>query len=308
MPGMTAARSTARPRPGLPPIPALLLAMVSIQGGAAFAKTLFPTLGAAGTTTLRVTLAAALLVVLLRPNLRALTRADWAAIVPYGTALGLMNLAFYESLRTLPLGLAVTLEFIGPLTLSLLLSRRALDVAWVVLAGLGIALISPLGQQLTGGVAAAPVSPVGIGLALLAGAFWALYILAGGAVGRRVPGTTGVVAGMIVAAIVTLPFGVAEAGADLLTPGALLLGLGVAVLSSALPYTLEMRALRAIPARIFGVMMSVEPAIAALSGLLFLGERLGAAQWIAMLCVIAASAGINLTGKPTAHTEPEPVN
>ncbi|GAA0499102.1 EamA family transporter [Deinococcus depolymerans] len=307
MPGMTAARSAARPRPDLPPIPALLLAMLSIQGGAAFAKTLFPTLGAAGTTTVRVTLAAALLTLVLRPALRQLRRAEWAAIVPYGAALGLMNLAFYEALRTLPLGLAVTLEFIGPLTLSLLLSRRALDVAWVVLAGVGIALISPLGHQLTGGAAEA-VSPVGIGLALLAGAFWALYILAGGAVGRRVPGTTGVVAGMIVAAIVTLPFGVAEAGPKLLAPGSLLLGLGVAVLSSALPYTLEMRALRAIPARVFGVMMSVEPAIAALSGLLFLGERLGAAQWIAMLCVIAASAGINLTGKPTAHTEPEPVN
>ncbi|GGR49142.1 threonine transporter RhtB [Deinococcus seoulensis] len=307
MPGMTAARPAARFRPGLPPIPALLLAMLSIQGGAAFAKTLFPTLGAAGTTTVRVTLAAALLTLVLRPRLRQLTRADWAAIVPYGAALGLMNLAFYEALRFLPLGLAVTLEFIGPLTLSLILSRRAIDVAWVLLAALGIALISPLGELLTGG-AHAPVPAAGIGLALLAGAFWALYILAGGAVGRRVPGTTGVVGGMIVAALITLPFGVAEAGTRLLAPGTLLLGLGVAVLSSALPYTLEMRALRAIPARIFGVMMSVEPAIAALSGLLFLGERLGPAQWAALVCVIAASAGINLTGKAAPHGEPDPVN
>ena len=308
MPGMTAARPSARTRPGLPPIPALLLAMLSIQGGAAFAKTLFPTLGAAGTTTLRVTLAAALLTLVLRPRLRQLTRADWAAIVPYGAALGLMNLAFYEALRTLPLGLAVTLEFIGPLTLALILSRRAIDVAWVLLAALGIALISPLGELLTGGGAHTPVSPAGVGLALLAGAFWALYILAGGAVGRRVPGTTGVVGGMIVAALITLPFGVAEAGPLLLAPGTLLLGLGVAILSSALPYTLEMRALRAIPARIFGVMMSAEPAIAALSGLLFLGERLNAAQWAALVCVIAASAGINLTSKAAPHGEPDPVN
>ncbi|UBV43409.1 DMT family transporter [Deinococcus taeanensis] len=287
----------------LPPVPSLLLAMLSIQGGAAFAKTLFPTLGPAGTTAVRVTLAAALLMLVFRPALGRLTRADWTVIVPYGAALGLMNLAFYEALRLLPLGLAVTLEFVGPLLLSLFLSRRALDVVWVALAGLGIALISPLGS---GG--ATNVSALGIALALVAGGLWALYILAGGAVGRQVPGTTGVVAGMLVAAVVTVPFGVAQAGVALFAPPALLLGLGVAVLSSALPYTLEMRALRAIPARIFGVMMSVEPALAALSGLLFLGEQLTAVQWAAMVCVIAASAGINLTGKATAHTEPEPVN
>ena len=177
-----------------------------------------------------------------------------------------------------------------------------LDEVAAALAGLGIVLISPLGS---GGAANAPV--LGIVLALVAGGMWALYILAGGAVGRRVPGTTGVVAGMIVAALVTLPFGVIQAGPALLTPHALLLGLGVAVLSSALPYTLEMRALRAIPARIFGVMMSIEPALAALSGLMFLGERLTAVQWAAMACVIAASAGINLTGR-AAHSEPDPVN
>ncbi|BBN95484.1 PecM-related protein [Deinococcus grandis] len=294
--------AATRARFSLPPVPSLLLAMLSIQGGAAFAKTLFPTLGPAGTTTVRVALAAALLMLVFRPALNRLTWVQWRAILPYGAALGLMNLAFYESLRLLPLGLAVTLEFVGPLLLSLALSRRPLDVAWVALAGLGIVLISPIGG---GGATNAPL--LGIVLALAAGGMWALYILAGGAVGRRVPGTTGVVAGMIVAALVTLPFGVVQAGPALLSPHALLLGLGVAVLSSALPYTLEMRALRAIPARIFGVMMSVEPALAALSGLLFLGERLTAVQWAAMACVIAASAGINLTGK-AAHSEPEPVN
>ncbi|WP_414656925.1 EamA family transporter [Deinococcus sp. VB343] len=281
-------------RPSLPPIPALLLAMMSIQGGAAFAKSLFPALGPAGTTALRVTLAAGLLLAFFRPNLRALRPADWRAIVPYGLALGLMNLSFYAALERLPLGLAVTLEFVGPLLLSLFLSRRASDVGWVLLAGLGIVLIAPHGGD------AGRLDLLGAGLALLAGAFWAAYILAGGKVGQRVPGTTGVVAGMVVAALVTLPFGVAQAGAGLLRPDLLLAGLAVALLSSALPYSLEMAALRAIPAHVFGVLMSLEPAIAALSGLLFLHERLTLWQWLALLCVAVASAGISLTSRRRA--------
>ncbi|GAA5514395.1 threonine/homoserine exporter RhtA [Deinococcus carri] len=289
-------------RPALPtppPILALVLSMLSIQGGAAFAKTLFPELGAAGTTALRVTLAAALLSLVFRPRLRALTPAAWRAVLPYGAALGLMNLTFYLSLTRLPLGLAVTLEFVGPLVLSLVLSRRLTDLVWVALAALGIVLIAPHGGG--GG----HLDLIGAGFALTAGAFWALYILAGGAVGRRVPGVTGVVAGMIVAAVVTLPFGVATAGTALLAPSALLAGLAVAVLSSALPYSLEMVALRAIPPRIFGVLMSVEPAIAALSGLLFLHESLALTQWLAMLCVIAASVGISLSGeRPLGEAEP----
>lgn len=279
-------------RLNLPPLPAVLLSMLSIQGGAALAKTLFPALGAAGTTGVRVTLAALILLAVFRPNLRALSSADWRAIVPYGAALGLMNLSFYASLTHLPLGLAVTLEFVGPLVLSLVLSRRPADFAWVALAALGIWLITPRGGS-TG-----QADLLGMGLALLAGALWAAYIVTGGAVGRRVPGITGVVAGMTVAAAVTLPFGVAQAGAKMLNPAFLLLGLGVAALSSALPYTLEMAALRALPARVFGVTMSLEPAIAALSGLLFLHERLSLTQWLAMLCVIAASAGINFGSRP----------
>lgn len=289
----------ALPSLSLPPVPALLLSMVSIQGGAAFAKTLFPTLGAAGTTALRVTLAAALLSLIFRPRLRELPAEAWRAVVPYGAALGLMNLAFYLSLTRLPLGLAVTLEFVGPLVLALFLSRRLTDLLWVALAGVGIVLIAPHGG------AEGRLDPLGAGLALTAGAFWALYILAGGAVGRRVPGVTGVVAGMLIAALVTLPFGIVEAGADLLAPAALLAGLAVAVLSSALPYSLEMAALRALPARVFGVLMSLEPAIAALSGLLFLGERLSVLQGLAMLCVIAASVGISVGGgRPVVEAEP----
>ena len=288
------------PRLSLPPLPSLVLAMLSIQGGAAFAKSLFPALGPFGTTALRVGLAAALLFAVFRPSLRRLTRADWAVIVPYGAALGLMNLSFYASLKYLPLGLAVTFEFVGPLLLSLALSRRALDFVWVALAALGIVLIAPHGGE-------GSLSLPGVALALTAGGLWAGYIVAGGAVARRVPGTTGVVAGMIVAAAVALPFGAAQAGAGLLHPQLLLAGLAVAVLSSALPYTLEMRALRAIPTHVFGVLMSLEPALAALSGLLFLGERLTALQVAALLCVVVASAGISLTGK-SAHAEPEPVS
>lgn len=280
-------------RPSLPALPALLLSMLSIQGGAAFAKTLFPALGPAGTTALRVSLAALVLLAVFRPRLRELRAEDWRVILPYGAALGLMNLSFYESLRFLPLGLAVTLEFVGPLVLSLFLSRRPLDFLWVGLAALGIVLIAPHGGE--GGL-----HPLGAGLALLAGAFWAAYILAGGAVARRVPGTTGVVAGMVVAAALTLPFGVVQAGGELLRPELLLAGLGVALLSSALPYSLEMIALRALPAHIFGVLMSLEPAIAALSGGLFLAERLSLLQWVALGCVVAASAGISLTGRRSA--------
>jgi inner membrane transporter RhtA len=289
------------PRLSLPPLPSLVLAMLSIQGGAAFAKSLFPALGPAGTTALRVGLAAALLFAVFRPSLRSLTRADWAAIVPYGVALGLMNLTFYASLKYLPLGLAVTFEFVGPLVLSLVLSRRALDFVWVALAALGIVLIAPHGGE-------GSLSLPGVALALGAGALWAGYIVVGGAVARRVPGTTGVVAGMIVAAAVALPFGAVQGGQGLLAhPQLLLAGLAVAVLSSALPYTLEMRALRTIPTRVFGVLMSLEPALAALSGLLFLGERLTSLQVAALLCVVVASAGISLTGR-SAHAEPEPAS
>ena len=286
--------------PSLPPIPALLLSMLSIQGGAAFAKTLFPTLGAAGTTALRVTLAAALLHLIFRPSLRALSREAWRAVLPYGAALGVMNLTFYLSLTRLPLGLAVTLEFVGPLVLALVLSRRLQDLLWVGLAALGIVLIAPRGG-------ADHLDPLGAVLALTAGALWALYILAGGAVARRVPGVTGVVAGVTVAAAVTLPFGLVEAGTDMLAPSALLMGLLVAVFSSALPYSLEMAALRALPARVFGVLMSLEPALAALSGWLFLHEHLTLTQTLAMGSVIAASAGISLQGKRPV-TEGEPVN
>lgn len=288
-------------RPALPPVPTLILAMVILQGGAAFAKTLFPLVGPLGTTTLRTSLAALMLLAVFRPNLRHLSRADWRLVVPYGVTLALMNMSFYLSLRLLPLGLAVTLEFMGPLLLSLYLSRRPLDYLWVLLAGLGIFLMVP---HAGGG----HFSVAGAGLALLAGAFWVVYILIGGRVGRTLPSKVAVTAGMLVAALVSLPFGILSAGTALVQPQALLAGLAVAVLSSALPYTLELQVLRALSAKVFGVLMSMEPAIAALSGLVILHERLSVGQWLGLFAVMAASVGISVTGQPEAHTEPEPVN
>lgn len=283
----------------LAPVPALLLAMIILQIGAALAKELFPALGPAGATTLRTVLAAALVTLVLRPDWSRLTRADWLLIVPYGASLGLMNLSFYFSLVYLPLGLAVTTEFLGPLLLALALSRRALDWMWVGLAGLGIALIAPHGGN-------GSLSPVGIGLALLAGALWALYIVVGGKLGRQVPGTLGVASGLWVAAVVVFPFGLWQAGGELFSPRHLPVALAVAALSSALPYLLEMVALRALPAQVFGVLMSLEPAFAAVSGALLLREQLSAPQWVALGCVVAASAGISLTQRPAAPEAPTP--
>lgn len=282
----------------IPPVPAVIIAAVSVQGGAALAKGLFPALGPAGTTGVRVTLAAALLLLIFRPPLKSLSKAQWSALIPYGVALGGMNLTFYLSLDRIPLGLAVTLEFLGPLSVALLGSRQFQDLAWVALAGVGIALLSPW----SGGPDA--LDPVGVSLAVFAGLCWAVYILLGGRVSRRLAHDGhGVAVGMSVAALTVLPFTLADVVAARFTPALVALGLGVALLSSVLPYTLEMRALRALPSRTFGILMSLEPAAAAVVGLLFLGEELSALQWLAVGCVSVASAGSTLT----APTVPPPI-
>ncbi len=288
-----------RNRLALPPIPALLVAVVSIQGGAALAKQIFPALGPAGATGLRVSRAALLLLAFFRPPLARLGRAQWAALVPYGIALGGLNLTFYLALARIPLGLAVTLEFVGPLGVAVLGSRRAADFVWVLLAAIGIVLLAPW----EGG--ADSLDRVGMLLALLAGACWAAYILVGGALSRRLPHSGQATSiGMAIAALAVLPFTLTDLTAARITPEVLGIGLAVAVLSSALPYTLEMIALRALPSRTFGILMSVEPAAAALIGLVVLGERLSALQWLAVLCVCAASAGATLTAKaPHAPVE-----
>ncbi|WP_229670708.1 EamA family transporter [Deinococcus aquiradiocola] len=302
MPSPPAAAPRARPA-ALPPIPALLLAAVSIQGGAALAKSIFPLLGPPAVTGLRVTFAAVILGLIWRVDLRRVTGHAWRTLLPYGVSLGLMNLSYYLALERIPLGLTVTLEFVGPLAVAVLSSRRASDFAWVALAALGLLLIVPWPGQVSA------LDPVGIVLALVAGACWGVYIWAGQRVAQVFAGPQGVALGMGIAALTTLPFAAvmgAQHGAwSHLTPAALVTALGVAVLSSALPYSLEMGALRALPARVFGVLMSLEPAVAGLIGMVFLGEHLKVLQWLAIACVIAASVGVTLNAGRRA---PPPVD
>ena len=264
----------------------LIAAMSSIQGGAAVAAGLFPLAGPAGVTALRLVFGALLMSAALRVWKARLTRDNWRSVALYGLVLGLMNLCFYEALARIPLGVAVALEFAGPLTLSAFASRRALDLFWVLLAAGGLLLLTPL----TG----ARLDPLGVAFALAAGGFWAAYIV----VGRRAGAAHGARAaamGCIVAAVAVAPFGIAQAGAQLLHPALIGPALVVATLSTAVPYTLEMIVLGRMPVRVFGVLMSLEPAIAALSGLIFLGQTLGVAQLAAIGAVTAASAGVAVT-------------
>jgi inner membrane transporter RhtA len=274
------------------PVLALLTGMVSMQSGAAIAKGLFPSLGASGTAALRVGFSALVLIVVWRPWRRSLPLRDAGWIGLYGGALGAMNLLFYLSLTRLPIGLAVAIEFTGPLTLAIAGSRRLADLGWIALAVLGLALLLPLGG-------AGGLDPVGIALALAAGAAWALYILFGQRAGR-IDGGQAVSLGMLVAAMVAAPAGLAEAGPALFLPTSLVLGFAMAMLSSALPYSLEMVALRRLDRTTFGVLMSLEPAVAAIVAFLLIGERLTPVQWVAISLVIAASAGVTAAARPRA--------
>lgn len=294
---MHSSSPTRARRTALPPIPAILVAILSVQGGATMAKGLFPVLGAATTAALRIGLSALVLLAIFPPPVRTFTARQWRAVVPYGVVLGAMNSIFYLSLDRIPLGLAVTLEFVGPLGVAVASSRRPLDLLWVALAGTGIALIAPW----SGG---GGVDPVGVALALAAGGCWAAYIVLGGRLSRELHGSAAVSVGMLVASIAVLPFALSSGGLAAFTPRLLPPAIGVAVLSSALPYTLEMHALRLLPERTFSILMSLEPAVAALCGLLLLGERLTLPQWIAVVLVIAASAGATLTSRSSpAHVE-----
>jgi inner membrane transporter RhtA len=274
----------------IPPLPAAVLAMISVQGGAALAKGLFPVLGASGTVGLRIGLSALILLAVFRPRLGSLDREQWRAIIPYGVVLGVMNMLFYFSLARIPLGLAVTVEFSGPLAVAVFGSRKPVDLLWVVLAAAGIVLITPWSGS--GGV-----DPLGVLLAGAAGACWAAYILLGGRVSRILSGGAAVAAGMMVAAITTVPIAAAMGGFAHFSARYFAAGIGVALLSSAIPYSLEMIALKAMPARTFGILMSVEPALAALAGLVFLHEVLTPLQMLAVALVIAASTGSTLTSR-----------
>jgi inner membrane transporter RhtA len=273
----------------LPPIPAVLLSIVSVQGGAAIAKGLFPVLGAGGTASVRIGFSALILVLAVRPNLKGLTSAQWKVVIPYGIILGVMNLLFYCALARIPMGLAVTLEFIGPLGLALAGSRRALDLLWVVLAGAGIALIAPWSGE--------GVDLIGVIFALSAGVCWAIYILLSKRAGAQLPGQMAVAVGMLFAAFAILPYGVLEGNLHVMTPYLLLLSFTLAIFSSVLPFSLEMQALRTMPPRMFSILMSLEPAVAALVGLLLLGEQLKLGQWLAVICIVIASSGAALQNK-----------
>lgn len=267
----------------------LILAMVSIQTGASFAKGLFPLAGAAGTTALRLFFATAILWAVWRPWRISYKKSDLKNLFIYGASLGLMNLTFYFALERIPLGLAVTLEFVGPLTLSTLSSRRKIDFLWVILAAVGIYLVMPQTQS------GAATDTLGIIFALVAGMFWAFYIHFGHKAGKEMHGGTATAVGMAFAALMALPFGLIIDGGKLLNPALLPMGILVAVLSSALPYSLEMISLKKMPPKTFGILMSLEPAIASLVGLIVLGESLSTIQWLAILCVIVASLGSSLS-------------
>lgn len=273
----------------IPPVPAVLLSIISVQSGAAIAKTLFPTIGAAGTASIRIGISAILLLLVYRPNLFKITTQQWKTVIPYGLSLGAMNLIFYLAIERIPIGLAVTLEFIGPLLVAIVGSRRLIDYCWVLLAASGIILIAPWTNN--------RVDFLGVLFALLAGALWATYIVLGGKVSKIMNGGQAVATGMLFAAILILPFGFYENGLANLTPKLFGFGIALALLSSAIPFTLEMKALGQLPSRTFSILMSLEPAAAAICGYIFLQENLNLYEILAILCVVIASVGSTLTIK-----------
>jgi inner membrane transporter RhtA len=272
------------------PLLAVLGSVTALGIGTSFAKQLFPQVGSLGTTALRVGFSALLLLVLWRPWRWPLSRTDAVAILRYGVALGFMNLLFYMSLRTIPFGVAVAIEFSGPLAVALVSSRRSIDFLWLALAMLGLGLLLPLGHEATS------LDLQGVLFALAAAVCWGAYIVFGKQVGHLHAGHS-VALGLTVAALAVVPFGIWQAGSALLEPRILLFGLGVAAVSSALPISLEMVALKRLPQEAFGIMTSMEPAVAALLGLLLLDEHLTLLQWLAIVCTMLAAAGSAFTAR-----------
>ena len=269
----------------------VVVAIATLQVGAAFAVTLFDEVGPAGASLLRLGIAAAVLCALWRPRLGGRARGELAVSAAFGLTLATMNLAIYEAMDRIPIGVAVTIEFAGPLGLAVALSRRALDLVWVGLAAAGILLLTnPFG--------ASGLDDAGVGFALLAAAAWAAYIPLSARTGRLLPGGSGLAIAMAVGALLVAPAGLAQGGQRLLEPALLASGAAVALASSVIPYSLELESLRRIPARIFGVLMSLEPAVAALAGFLVLGQALGGQDLLAIGLVVAASAGVTSARPP----------
>jgi inner membrane transporter RhtA len=275
------------------PVLLLLIAMASIQAGASLAKTLFQIVGAPGAVALRTVLATLMLIIALRPWRARITSRSWQPLLVYGVALGAMNFLYYLALRTVPLGITVALEFTGPLAVALLASRRAVDFVWVLLAVAGLLLLL---QPHAG----AGVDPRGALFALGAGACWSLYIVFGQKTGADF-GAQAVALGSVIASVIVVPIGVADAGSALFAPAALPYGLAIALLSTALPYTLEMIALTRMPARTFGILMSIEPAFGALFGWVMLRQQLLWFQWSAIGLIIVASIGTTSTAPSRPH-------
>ena len=273
----------------MPPVFLVLAAIASVQFGAALAATLFSEVGPGGAVFLRVAIAAALLAALWRPGVRGRARADLALAAAFGLVLGAMNLLFYLAIDRLALGIAVVFEFVGPLGVAVATSRRRLDLVWVAIAGAGIALLSAgdLGR----------LDGLGVVFALGAGGCWAAYILLAGRLGRAFPGGNGLALALVVAAVLLVPVGLVSGGTELLDPSVLGIGAAVALLSSAIPYSLELEALRRMRTAVFGVLMSLEPAVAAMAGLAVLDQRLAATELAAVALVVAASAGISWTDR-----------
>ncbi|MGW5607187.1 EamA family transporter [Streptomyces sp. NPDC003753] len=289
-----------RLRGSLGPVGLVLAGGVSVQFGGALAVSLMPRAGALGVVTLRLVVAAIVLLLVCRPRLRGHSRADWGTVVVFGITMAAMNGLFYQAVARIPLGPAVTLEVLGPLALSVLASRRAVNVVWAALALAGVFLL--------GGGGFGDLDPAGVAFALSAGAMWAAYIVFSARTGRRFPQADGLALAMAVAAVLFVPLGIAESGTRLLAPVTIGLGAAVAMLSSVLPYTLELLALRRLPASTFAILMSLEPALAATAGFLILGQSLTATQAVAITLVIAASMGAVRTqvGRGRVRTaEPE---
>jgi inner membrane transporter RhtA len=270
----------------IPAVWLVISGIISVQFGAAIAKDLFQLIPPTAMVWLRLITSAVILLIMARPGLRGQVRRDWVIVLGFGVSLMTMNWAIYQSFARIPLGIAVTIEFLGPLTVAVISSRRLTDLVWVLLAGAGVALL---------GFSRTTLSLSGIAFALLAGLAWACYILLSAQTGRRWPGLTGLALASMVGAFALAPPAILEAGSRILSPTVLALGVAVGLLSSVIPYSFELMALRRIPARVFSILMSLEPAAAAVAAMIVLGEFLTLVQWLAMACVVVASIGATRT-------------
>ncbi|KQP64236.1 MULTISPECIES: EamA family transporter [unclassified Nocardioides] len=292
---MSGRKSSVR-RVSTSPVLLVLVGIASVQLGAGVAKSLFDEVSPTTLVWLRLASSLLIFAAVVRPRLRGHSRGDWLVVLGFGLALGTMNWAIYQSFARIPLGIAVTIEFVGPLSLALLGSRRVRDLAWVGLAAAGVAL---LGLDTDG------VTWAGAGFALLAGAAWAAYILLSAQTGRRWEGVDGLVVASLVATLLLTPYVVGPGRGDLDSAWVLAVGAAVGLLSSVVPYSCELVALRSLRPAVFGILMSLEPAAAALAGIVVLGELLSAPQWLAMACVVVASIGATRSGRPLPAPVPD---